>query len=362
MKRKLNLIQISRALVPLMVMTFHLSESINDYYGFEFLFLNRLPLSGGVNYFFALTGFMMYFLYKNKFTKKSEWKPYILNRAIRIYPLYWIVTVFHVTLWIFCSSVWGPLATDTKTTITSLFLIPLPSQNDPYLIVAWSLIYTIFFYIVFSFTFLMKKDTAILFYAAWTLLSVAFYTGLIDLNFFPIHFLFSISSLIFIGGMAVGLLIEKIKLSFKQSVFFSITGLLMFPFMWINYLQEWFYADFDFITGAASFLLIWGLASIDVQKTVKCPKIFSYLGHAAFAIYLTHNTVLDLLMEFSYQAQLFQYIGVSGIMIILTVLMVIVGSITHSFIEKPLVQYLKSIVYRRSKNSAHDQNPQTRTA
>ncbi|MEW8987831.1 MAG: hypothetical protein AB2401_12690, partial [Bacillus sp. (in: firmicutes)] len=60
MKRKhLNLIQFSRALVPLFVLLFHAEAFMHVYFDYDFLKLQDVSKSGGVYYFFALSGFMI---------------------------------------------------------------------------------------------------------------------------------------------------------------------------------------------------------------------------------------------------------------------------------------------------------------
>ncbi|MFB1081804.1 acyltransferase family protein [Jeotgalibacillus sp. JSM ZJ347] len=351
---RLNLIQLSRALVPLMVMTFHLSESIYGYYEFSFMSLHELPISGGVNFFFALSGFMMFYLYKDKLTKRSEWKPFILNRAIRIYPLYWIITINYLLFWFFFhENIWGNSAFDTQSMITSIFLIPVPNQSDPYLIVAWSLVFTVFFYLMFSFSFLLSRQKIIIFYSIWAFLSIAFYSGMIDLNVFPIHFIFSLSSLIFMAGMLAGFIVSRSLLNIKTSMLLIAAGILMFPFTWVNYLHDWFYVDFDFSTGLASFLLIIGLASIDIQVKLQLPAFLNMLGNAAFSIYLFHNTVLDLTMEYFYQLGFYNTIGAPGIMMLIFIIMILSGVLVYHFMEKPLVKILRLFLTRSYKRTTH---------
>lgn len=100
MRKKLILIQFSRALVPLLVMLFHVSESMDSYWNYTLLHLTLLPFSGGINYFFALSGFMLYYIYHNKFSQPNELKDYLINRFIRIYPLYWLLTLVAILMMI----------------------------------------------------------------------------------------------------------------------------------------------------------------------------------------------------------------------------------------------------------------------
>lgn len=59
--------------------------------------------------------------------------------------------------------------------------------------------------------------------------------------------------------------------------------------------------NFDIGTGVSSILIILGLGSIDMQKSILVPKFLNYIGNASFTIYLSHNLVLynftDLFIE-----------------------------------------------------------------
>ena len=146
-RKKLVLIQFSRALVPILVMLFHLSGSMMDYFEFNLLGFSYLPISGGVDYFFALSGFMMYYIYRDSLGKPNQ--NYLLNRFIRVYPLYWLLTLGFLAVLFLNPNFGVGHETDIDTIITSLFLFQSPRELEPVLNVAWSLVHTVFFYLVF---------------------------------------------------------------------------------------------------------------------------------------------------------------------------------------------------------------------
>lgn len=123
MWKRLILIQFSRVLVPLLVMLFHVAEKIHDYWSYSILHVTRLPLSGGVHYFFALSGCMLYYNYHRKFTSPHATKNYLLHRFIRIYPLYWVLTFVTIIIFLFFPSLGERTC---RAVILSLPLIPDP--------------------------------------------------------------------------------------------------------------------------------------------------------------------------------------------------------------------------------------------
>jgi len=349
-RKKLVYIQFSRALVPLMVMVFHLSESMEAYYNVNFLGLATLPLSGGVNYFFALTGFMMVYIYRNQFGETNQIKNYLLNRFIRIFPFYWVITLVFLGVVLFSPvTFWSEVVVSPSTILSSFLLLPNGSGTDPFLLVAWSLVYTVFFYIVFSLFFLSNKELSKWLMITWGALSLIFYTGLVEVHHFLFHFVFGMNSVIFLGGVLCAYLITHYQIGVKWAGFLAFVGIIGFPLTWLNYIHVWMYVDFDLSTGFFSALLIMGLASIDLQKTIRIPRFFNYLGNAAFAIYLTHNTVLDISMELYSRLSVYSVVGAAGTMIFISVLMLAVGCLAHSFVEKPLVAAMRKLVFRKPR-------------
>ena len=341
-RKKLVLIQFSRALVPLMVMLFHAAESMKAYFDYDISIFTYLPISGGVNYFFALSGFMMYYIYRRSFGKPGQAKSFLLNRFIRIYPLYWILTcLFLIVLFSFPGQFWE-VDINIETVITSFLLLPNSSEAEPLLLVAWSLVHTVFFYFVFSLFFLFKRNVSVPILAAWAVLSVVFYQGYIWIDHYLIRFFFNFYNVIFLAGVLCGYVVTHFKWNVKWSVALVAIGLLGFPFTWLNYLHPFVDLNFDLGTGLASALLILGLASIDLQKDVKIPNFFHYLGNAAFSIYLSHNLILDVSVDlYSRSSVLYYMVGGGMTTILVMILMTGVGCAVHSFIEEPLIAVLK---------------------
>ncbi len=339
MRKKLILIQFSRALVPLLVMLFHVSESMDGYWNYSLFHLNLLPISGGVNYFFALSGFMLYYIYHNKFTQPNELKGYLLNRLIRIYPLYWVLTIVAILVFLLIPNL-GEIT--YLSVITSILLIPDSSELVPVLNVAWSLVHTLYFYLLFPLFFFFNRYVSKAFLFLFTLISFAFVSGMIWSEHDLINFLFNEYNLIFLAGILSASFILKYRLTMKWSVFFAFIGFMGFPLTWLNYIYEVIQLNFDIGTGLSSVLIILGLGSIDMQKSIVIPKLLNYLGNASFAIYLSHNLVLNVFSELFSKVYVFEILGGVLTSFVLMIIATSIGCLVHSFIEQPIIRVLKS--------------------
>ena len=343
-RKRLNMIQFSRALVPIMVMLFHLSLSMHEYYDFDVLGLYQLPMSGGVSYFFALSGFMMYYVYHNHFGKPKQLKKYFINRFIRIYPLYWILTL--VLLPFLLVYPWYGAGHETKigTIISSFLLSPNPSDDPPILIPAWSLKFTVLFYLMFSLSFMSKPRIGKAILVIWGGMCAAAFIGYIPITNFITGFIFNEINLILLGGMCAAYFVTRVRINWFFSFLFTIAGVLGFPFMWKNSLDPIYTINFDLGTGLASIFLIIGIASIDLKGDIRLPRVLNYLGNAAFSIYLSHNLSLDFFNEVFSRYYVYQALGGWVLSLILFIIMISIGCLVHSRLEKPLINMLKKLL------------------
>jgi exopolysaccharide production protein ExoZ len=333
-------------------MLFHVSANMKGYWDYDLLKMSTLPVSGGVNYFFALSGFMLFYIYREKFGHPGELKNYLLNRFIRIYPLYWVLTFIALpTLLIFPFLGLGN-EIDYDMVVHSLLLLPHPEGAEPILDIAWSLVYTVYFYIIFALLFLSKRMIGTVILSGWALVSVGFMTDFFWSTEKITYFFFYEFNLIFLGGIVSAYLLTKIKLSLPLAIFVSVVGFISFPLFWLNEYHQAVNISFDIGTGIGSALVIFGLASVDIQKNIALHKSLNYLGNASLSIYLAHNLPLNAFSHIFYQMGLFELIGGAAVSIILFLVITGVGCLVHSFIEKPLVAYSKKKVFGEYKNSA----------
>lgn len=349
-RKKLELIQFSRALVPFLVMLFHLSGTMMAYFDYNLLGFSYIPISGGVNYFFALSGFMMYYIYRGNLGQTHQLKGFLLNRFIRVYPLYWLLTILFLFVLFINPDFSVGHETDIDTLITSFLLVQSPRELEPVLNVAWSLVHTVFFYLVFSLLFFSKVNISKVIITIWALLTIAFSFDYLYIDHYLIRFFFNQYNLIFLAGIFCAYCITHFKINVKLSVLMIIVGAIGFPVIWLNSVHPFMPIRFDLGTGFTSALIILGLGSVDMQRDLKIPRFFNYIGNAAFAIYLSHNFALDLLSELFSQLSLYDYLGGWLTSMVLLILMLSIGCLVHSFIEKPLIHIIKKGIVKKNRS------------
>ena len=88
-------LQSGRAVAATLVLLFHLGATIasEKYFGIQWF---SIPFSfgdSGVDFFFVLSGFIIFYVHKSDLGRPTTLKSYIYKRITRIYPVYLIVFI-----------------------------------------------------------------------------------------------------------------------------------------------------------------------------------------------------------------------------------------------------------------------------
>ncbi len=143
-------------------------QGLNDPLGIEF--------GSGVDIFFIISGFVMYYLSHEKFGRYGFSGEFIRRRLVRVVPLYWLFTsLMLLALWLFPAQVRHAEASPLSVLASYLFF---PTQRSdglvrPILGLGWTLDYEVFFYGCFAVALLYPKRAALTGLATLFLLLVA---------------------------------------------------------------------------------------------------------------------------------------------------------------------------------------------
>jgi peptidoglycan/LPS O-acetylase OafA/YrhL len=142
-------IQALRALAALMVVVVHV-------YAVEATYLPGRPWTSpfhicgsyGVDLFFVISGTVMVFSTAGWFGERGAVRRFLIHRAVRIYPPYWLVTVLVLVAYHVAPAAAG-VHRSARPNLLASFLA-LPQAGEPLLVVGWTLSYEILFYLVFA--------------------------------------------------------------------------------------------------------------------------------------------------------------------------------------------------------------------
>lgn len=209
-----------------------------------------------------------------------------------------------------------------KWAISSLlFLSQIATNHRPVIYVGWTLEYEMLFYVVFYFCLFLANFRNVMICSLLALISVCFLSGeLIILEFFL--------------GLLCGAIYHKYDIGRNYSLAFLIVGTVLLLASILPEIRDFPMSRF-FKWGIPSFLIVLGSLKI---KQIEASFLF-YLGNASYSIYLAQ--VFTTSFIFKIFARFFADLDGDTVAILCLIISVAGGCALHSFIEKPMTQYLR---------------------
>ena len=340
---KLSLIQISRAIAIFFVLIGHANGLFYEMFDYDWFNISQWNRTGGVDFFFVVSGFMIYYLYFKNKGNQLKAKEFLLKRLIRIFPLYWLMLFATIALLYLFPGIHSENTISLAVFLQNVFLF----TTNPLLDVTWSLSYILFFYLVFT-SYLFKPE--IMKYVIMTWLSTILLTQLIsDSNFF----LFSVNHIEIFLGCFAAYLVTNIKVRFERTLL--MVGLNGFLFLWLNNIYTFLELNILFMYSVFSMMIILGVTAMDLKRSRKIPTILSLLGDASYSVYICHGPVIQfyllLLSKFRIYEQTGLFVYMSFIIFITTLTCIGI----YLLIERAMTNSLRNYVIKRSAsiNSMH---------
>lgn len=340
-------IQAARGIAVVLVMLFHTSQMAHKYFQIDFLGVSDMGRSGGYAYFFVLTGFLMYTVYHRQFGNAAGWKPFIVKRFLRIFPLYWLVTAAVIPVYFLVPSFGLGFETQPSEIVRSLLLIP--HSNPPILGVAWSLSYIVFFYLAFSLLFVLNRTAAAAVFGSWLAITGLSSIGWIQLKESVwIRFLFDGLHLEFVLGAAIGWVVQRFAV--RYGGYWLAAGMLVFPFVWLlRHMNPAIgYVNTMYTVGSALVLIGIGALRIDPPTWL---KPLQFWGDASYSILLSSLACLSITMKIASAAHIVQWIGPYAATIVCFAASLAMCCLFYIAVEKPLVQRLRTMLLPKRREA-----------
>lgn len=315
----LNL-QYLRAFAAINVVLFHIIGTATAY-GYKPNFFSYLEGwgSNGVDIFFVISGFVMYYI---QYHKKRSSIEFFKLRLVRILPMYWFVTFIVIAaMYSLPSTNFNNSPPEFQKIIESLFFLSgAMSKETPIVYVGWTLEWEILFYLIISFSLFFKTKFQSIGFVILTLFLISYFSR----EYIVLEFLY---------GMLVAFTFFNFKLSKNFGLILFILGFTL--------LILTLALDFD----KQNRFLFWGGPSmLIVLGAVFAPQInnrfMRYLGDSSYSIYLIQMLTIPLFYKILSKFRLFTN---TDLLTILCLLVSIFGGVLmYKLIEKPISQYLSS--------------------
>lgn len=337
---RINALEIGRGLAALAVVVFHANASAPHYGGPSFPWMRLLEY--GVDFFFVLSGFIIFTAHGHEIGQTGRVVEYLKKRFIRLFPVLWAVVLGFMLLRL-CAGV----SMDVSTLLRSLF--PYPSLEAPIPMVVWTLRFELMFYVAFALL-LAAPKVGRLFFLLWGMACVA--QLILSLAGNPVTGIPSmlVSSYIFDFFMGMGLAKLHSRHNFQATLSPLIAGLValiaILAATYFFHLGRHGFVDYasvnatlwTMVRGIAFALVVHGLVCAETLINSNNPLIL--LGGSSYALYLVHtpaNSILQRVAEYIPNAAL-QW-GAGHIFLIAGG--VVAGFAVHHMFERPATRYLK---------------------
>lgn len=334
--RNLNGIQTLRGIAALMVVFHHALGEADTYLSAAL----HTPAGGaGVDIFFVISGFIM--LYISYPTEQRAITPqrFLTSRVLRIYPFYWVCLSLVFVLWQF--GLYHSLHPDMSLTLRSALLLP----NDKYILgVSWTLVYEMYFYVIFSLCLLLNSRTLSVIAAISTIMFLLIFSHLLP-NGIARSFMTNPIALEFCFGLIIAYLFVNSMLSARLLRYGWILGLLAIVLAPVLLPYGDPAAGYGHLR-----VVVWGLpaalivASFLFMDTSRRPLLrwTILLGNASYALYLTHPFVMT-----AYAWVLNHSPGVASepqiaVIPVVVAICIMIGVAAHLVMEKPLTNMLRA--------------------
>lgn len=334
--KRLDSIEIGRGIAALLVVCFHATGIVG-----AGKYIGEVPLNGifnfgyaGVDFFFVLSGFIIYISTENARHGTTHVVRYLKRRLIRIYPIYWIVAAAALPFFLLLSH--SAQAVNGIDILKDLALFP--REQKPFLGVAWTLRHEMLFY--FSFLlFFVNQRVAWAYFSAWGLLIAAKHAFLWEVSSPELNFYLDLHNTEFIFGMVVAWLV--IKMDWKTPSWCLPAGLTVlasgaiYELIIYKEISE-LPPDFHAIFGIASMFIVLGIATTQPDTGNLFVRAAIFLGRSSYSIYLIHYLILS----FSMKLIMSLGAGKTTSFLLLITLGLSAGILLHQTVERKLLHSL----------------------
>lgn len=335
-QKKLPLIQTFRGVAALLILFHHGTGQMVKYFNFSYLDGVFDFAWFGVDFFFVLSGFIIYYIHKKDIGHRDRVFSYIRKRALRIYPPYWIITILIAPIYFFTQ-----ISDAKEKSLMFAFksIVLFPQQNTPIVFVGWTLVYEVFFYFVFALAIIMKPKLVTPIITTWVIFILLNLANLIDIDgHFYLKFILSKYNIEFLLGCLSAHLLLNTKI--KYSIIYLTLGVF-------GIVMSWYGAFTGIIEkgtsvcilsfGISAALIILGSAAIDTKYSFKIPRLFTFLGDSSYSLYLTHFYTVILLQKIALKFDSINPFGIYFTTNLVLVVSLLSGCMFYIFVEKPLL-------------------------
>lgn len=292
----------------------------------------------GVDIFYIISGFIMS-INIDKYVNNK--RTFIINRIVRIYPLYLILSIPLVCLYMYNHSI------NILTAIPSLYLVggfsPV-DYKDPVLYSGWTLFYEFVFYALII-TFSSRRNITVLILCIMGLIG-----GIFTIKT-PVGYFFNQFYFLFAIGMLMHRLLKsEILYTYREEILtvsaFLLVGVMLFNDHAVAGDNNYIPRQYIYIMHRAiPRVIAWGLPSaffivsfyVYFKNRPSIPWL-NELGNMSFSIYLVHTFLFQL---YNFIKDRYEFLNNNFFMAFMFLLIFPLSKLTYEIVELKLNRWLK---------------------
>ena len=348
-------LEAGRFVAALLVACFHFSYAFQHLRGVDIFGMAFRGGHAGVEYFFVLSGFIITWVHARDLGSPRAMRPFIVKRLIRLYPMFIVVTLAMLGLFLLPS-----VSAHREFSIPSFLLdiTLLPTGGSTMVEQSWSLRHEIVFYLLFAVA-IWNIRVGLLALAVWQLASLG--VGLVAPDrlppaLMPFLYLYNVGF-----GVGAGVAWATRRFTVARPSLYAVTGLVLFAGCLV---VEWAIgrdlppavlplgarlSPVLYVTASA--LVIFGVTQLEMRRPLPGQRTLKLLGGASYALYLVHALVGSIVIRvFDHSILSRVPNGFVFLVMVLGALVVALG--LHVMIEKPLLGWLRGRLLASGRSKA----------
>ncbi|AVM68919.1 hypothetical protein C3V36_06525 [Lachnospiraceae bacterium oral taxon 500] len=326
---KIDSVQAMRGIAALSVVVFHIGLFHFGQYG--------------VDLFFCISGFIMIYI------SEKGMNQFFLKRAVRIVPLYWLMTLVYVPLRLLVPHGEVDL-TDVSQVFQSLFFIPYESfgyraQNMvvfPLVVQGWTLNYEVFFYIIFGIAAkISHKYRAMV--ASAVIFALVAASKISESNMFLLNWSGNPIMLEFCLGMLSYYLLFRVeglkKMTDEKSIAHKVLVFIAISIWVLVLMLDTFSVNIGRFSSAGILSFLFFLLFFKAFEKKRPPRALIFIGNISYSVYLVHGLLISLQNKIYSVAEYSQQ-GVIIVLFILFPVIIAASYISWIVVEEWFTNYL----------------------
>lgn len=312
----------------------------------------RNNMSGGVDLFFVISGFVMVVSSQRLRQRADGWRLFLWRRFIRIAPFYWLITVVRLAMLLAVPHL-AIHAFPGATNIICSFLF-LPSANPagevtPVVADGWTLSFEMLFYLVFAIALWLRAPLLAVLVPVFGVLA-----GLAIIRtdaWPPVAILANLLVLEFIFGVCVALVILRgFRLPPGPAALLIVAGFALMLSLSTGPTIGAAHSVYRqtlrvLVWGVPATLIVLSACAAEVWLRRFLPGFVLLLGDASYSIYLVHSFVLAAVGGVVAKLHLGSHAAALAVIIILGMAASgVAGILVYKLVEHPLVESLRKRV------------------